>query len=175
MDLLDFPRLFTRLFALIFCRFRFFPYHSAAPFPFPTHLTIFTVVHPLLTWRWLGTNVGTSISPSYVLLSALAPPGLVRITILYILQFMELRQGLRGHFRQLSIFSRLAHGGLRFSDFRLTFAPFSSIFRLSLYTHVRTSSSWSRRCVCSIVSQGAPAGRCTLGNPRATFEFQLCE
>ena len=42
---------------------------------FPTHLTIFTVVHPLLTWRWLGTNVGTSISPSYVLLSALAPPG----------------------------------------------------------------------------------------------------
>ena len=49
--------------------------------------------------RWLGTNVGTSISPSYVLLSALAPPGLVRITILYIIQFMELRQGLRGHFR----------------------------------------------------------------------------
>ena len=62
-----------------------------------------------------------------------------------------------------------------FSDFRLTFAPFFSIFRLSLYTHVRMSSSWSRRCVCSIVSQGAPAGRCTLGNPRATFEFQFCE
>ena len=72
-------------------------------------------------------------------------------------------------------FFRLARGGLRFSDFRHTFAPFSSIFRLFLSTHVRTSSSWSRRCVCSIVSQGAPAGRCTLGNPRATFEFQFCE
>ena len=30
-------------------------------------------------------------------------------------------------------------------------------------------------CVCSTVSQGAPVGRCTLGNPRATFEFQFCE
>ena len=60
-------------------------------------------------------------------------------------------------------------------DFLLTFAPFSSIFRLFVYTHVRTSSSWSRRCVCWIVSQGAPAGRYTLGNPRATFEFPFCE
>ena len=78
-------------------------------------------------------------------------------------------------FSIVTYFSRLARGGLRSSDFRLTFALFFSIFRLSLYTHVRTSSFWSRRCVCSIVSQGAPAGRCTLGNPRATFEFQFCE
>ena len=70
-------------------------------------------------------------------------------------------------FSIVKYFFRLARGGLRFSDFRLTFAPFSSIFRLSLYTHVRTSSSWSRRCVCSIVSQGGAAGRYSLGNPRA--------
>merc|ERR1711965_235374 len=76
----------------------------------------------------------------------------------------------------LSIFSRLARGGLRFSDFRLTFAPFSSIFRLSLYTHVRTSSSWYRRCVCSIVSQGARSRPVHPRQPaRATFEFQFCE
>ena len=42
-------------------------------------------------------------------------------------------------FSLVQYFSRLARGGLRFSDFRLTFASFSSIFRLSLYTHVRTS------------------------------------
>ena len=65
----------------------------------PTHLAILTVVHPCLTRRWLGSNVGTSISPSCVLMCASAPPGLVRITFLYVTQFMELQQGLRGHFR----------------------------------------------------------------------------
>ena len=49
----------------------------------------------------------------------------------------------------------------------LGFAPCSSIFRLFLYTHVRTRFSWSHRCLCSIVSQGGAAGRYSLGNPRA--------
>ena len=54
-------------------------------------------------------------------------------------------------------------------------ASFSSIFRLSLYMHVRTCFSWSRRCMCSTVFQGGAAGRYTLGTPREIFEFQFCE
>ena len=115
---LDFPRFFTRSFALIFRRLRSFPYHSAAPFPdflhphfvyastrtrhplaFYDNLAILTVVNPFSTRRWLGTKAGTSISLSCVLMCASAPPGFVRMTFLYVTHFMELRQCLRGNFR----------------------------------------------------------------------------
>ena len=94
------------------------PSHSAAPFPdflhlhfvhastrtrhppaFCDNLAILTVVNPFSTRRWLGTTAGTSISLSCVLMCASAPPGFVRLTFLYVTQFMELRQGLRGNFR----------------------------------------------------------------------------
>ena len=41
--------------------------------------------------------------------------------------------------------------------------------------YVRKCFSWSRRCVCPTVFQGAAAGRYTLGTPREIFEFQFCE
>ena len=69
-------------------------------------------------------------------------------------------------------FFRLARGGLRFSDFHfcILFLHFPSS-----PVYVRKCFSWSRRCVCPTVFQGAAAGRYTLGTPREIFEFQFCE
>ena len=93
----------------------------------------------------LGSNVGTSISPSCVLMCASAPPGLVRITFLYVTQSMGLRQGFRGHFRSLSISS--ASLAVFYVFLIFTSAPFSSIFRLSLYMYVRVSLGPVGACV----------------------------
>ena len=78
---LDFSRLFTLLFALIFRRLCSYSYHSADPFPDFLHLhyvyastrtrhpsalcdnlAISTAVNPFSTRRWLGTTAGTYFS-----------------------------------------------------------------------------------------------------------------
>ena len=107
--------------------------------------------------------------------SPLYPPMLIILVRNHIIVRNTVHGVASGPSRPFSIakyFFRLARGGLRFSDFHLCilFLHFPSF-----PIYVRKCFSWSRRCVCPTVFQGAAAGRYTLGTPREIFEFQFCE
>ena len=158
------------MFALLFCRLRSFPFCSTffrisyTPSDFTCRSSILDMA---MAW-YQCWHLDFSVTCSHM---CIGPAGARSNHIIVRNTVHGVASGPSRPFSIAKYFFRLARGGLRFSDFHLCTL---FLYFPSFPIYVRTCFSWSRRCVCSTVFQGAAAGRYTLGTPREIFEFQFC-